>query len=755
MHSSNLPSELTSFIGRRRELAEIKRLLTTTRLLTLTGCGGSGKTRLALRAAGEMARNFPDGVWLVGLASIHDPSLVTQAVFGALGLQDVSARWALSALSDHLKGKRALLVLDNCEHLLDSAAVLAGALLTSCPDLRIVATSRRALGMAGETRLEVPPLSLPDSDAAPRPAQVAGSDAVALLVERAAASRSAFAVTAANAAGVLELCHRLDGLPLALELAAVRLASLTVDQLLAGLDRELATMELRGGDPRLRTMEATLDWSYKLLDEREQRLWARMSVFVGGCTAEAAVAVCSEPESTTADIIGGLASLVESSIIRLDDSCTPERYSMLEPIRIYGEAKLVELGEDTTARDRHCAWVAAFAARVMRFGEDESAGFVLILRERDNVWSAMQFCRRQPGRESTAVDVVATLANYWLARGPLAEARRYLESLLPATTSEPLLRVRCLTICAIFAAALADEVSAEAYALEAMQIAQDLGNREFTAWAAGSLLFARFAAGRGDEVDALSSLMIETGRSLGVPAMVAVGIHHTCSIWLANGRFDPALALLQEGLEICAQAKDVYVRGMLLNNLAEARRRRSELQQAEALAREGIAYKSALDDRRGVASLIETLAWVAADRRQDVRAAELLGCSEGLRESLGVPLLAPYASRHDECLTSSRGRLGQTAFEASFVKGLNLTVAESVSFALGQAQDKPSPAAPRDRDPLTRRETEIAQLIAQGLTNREIATRLFLSARTVDTHVTNMLNKLGLNSRTQLARWVG
>src|SRR5215472_18982311 len=220
---NNLPAELTSFVGRRRELSEVKRLLTQTRLLTLTGSGGAGKTRLALRAAAEMARSFADGVWLVSLASIDDPELVVQAVFSSLGLQDMSGGWSLATLSQYLADKRLLLLLDNCEHLLDSCALLAVTLLRSCPELRVLATSRQGLGTTGETRMRVPPLSLPEEDVPPAPEQIATYEAVALLAERAAAVLPSFKVDRANSAGVLRLCRRLDGLPLALELAAVRL----------------------------------------------------------------------------------------------------------------------------------------------------------------------------------------------------------------------------------------------------------------------------------------------------------------------------------------------------------------------------------------------------------------------------------------------------------------------------------------------------------------------------------------------------
>src|SRR5215470_5886207 len=280
---SNLPAELTSFVGRRQELREVKRLLTTTRLLTLTGSGGVGKTRLALRAAAQMSRGFPDGAWLVELASIHDPLLVTQAVFSALGVHDLSAGLSLSSLTEYLAGKRLLLVLDNCEHLLDACAVLAVTLAKACPELRLLATSRQPLRVAGEVRMVVPPMSLPAEEDEVSAQRLLSSDAVWLLSERAAALVPGFTVDAQNAAAVLELCRRLDGIPLALELAAVRLGSLSLGQLSRGLAGELSILGRgdRAAETRQRTLEATISWSYGLLGEQERLLWARLSVFAG------------------------------------------------------------------------------------------------------------------------------------------------------------------------------------------------------------------------------------------------------------------------------------------------------------------------------------------------------------------------------------------------------------------------------------------------------------------------------------------
>src|SRR5215469_6750316 len=333
---SGLPAELTSFVGRRAELREVKRLLVTTRLLTLTGSGGAGKTRLALRAAADMARGFPDGAWLVLLAPVRDPLLVTQAVFGALGVHDLSAGVSLSSLADYLDGRRLLLVLDNCEHLLDGCAVLTSTLITSCPELHVLATSRQALGMAGEVRMVVPPMSLPEAGEDISMQQVLDSDAVWLLNERAAAVVPGFTIGPENAAGVAELCNRLDGIPLALELAAVRLGSLSLDQLNQRLADELSILGPgnRGAEARQQTLEATIDWSYGLLTEPERLLWARASVFAGGFEENAAIEVCTGPRLPADRIVDLLGSLTEKSVLKrqLRDG-DPPRYRLLETLR--------------------------------------------------------------------------------------------------------------------------------------------------------------------------------------------------------------------------------------------------------------------------------------------------------------------------------------------------------------------------------------------------------------------------------------
>ena len=756
---SSLPAELTSFVGRRSELREVKRLLTTSRLLTMTGSGGAGKTRLALRAAADMARGFPDGAWMVSLAPVQDPMLVPQAVFGALGVHDLSAGASLSSLTDYLAGKRLLLVLDNCEHLLDGCATLASTLIRSCPGLHVLATSRQALGVAGEVRMEVPPLSLPEVGDAITLEQLLACDAAGLLAERAGAVVPGFAVGTRNAAGVLELCRRLDGIPLALELAAVRLSSLSLDQLNRGLASELSILGAanRGAEARQQTLEATIAWSYGLLSEQERLLWARLSVFAGGCEEDAVTQVCADQHLPSEQLAVLLGALVEKSILKRQPVGTGARYWLLETLRQYGRQLLRERDEEAAIGLRHLRWICALGKLAGAWDATQAQAYDRMHRERHNVWAALEFCLQHPSYVDAVAELTQDLCAYWLCRGPLTDVRRILDSLVDVTPTDSLPRARLLWMAAAMAGTQNDYQACAALGQESLRIAMLLKHAEVVGWSMDFLAVGHWIAGDLAEAARLGESALSLATVMNLTGLELSSLNLLASVALAGGQLDRVLEVGGQCLQKSRACGELWMRGFVLNFMAQAEWLRGDWPSGEALAREAAACKLALDDRIGIAMALETLAWMAAERGQHERSACLLGAAGRVRDESSAALVEPLRPRYEHSVSIAVRGIGRTAFDAAFALGRAMTIGEGVTYAVeDKTPAKPAPAVrPRPRAAvLTGRQLDIARLVAADLTNKQIADRLVLSERTVETHITNIFNKLGVNSRVQVTRWL-
>ncbi|MFD6353693.1 ATP-binding protein [Nocardia tengchongensis] len=766
----NLPLELTSFVGRRREVAEARRLLATSLLVTLTGTGGVGKTRLAMRVAEDSRRSFADGVWFVPLGELHDPALVAETVTAALGLPDQPGRSLSQLLIDHFSTRQALLVLDNCEHLLGAVAELVTTLLRARSGVRFLATSREPIGIEGEQMLQVPPLSVPDDQQSPLLKTMPQYEAVALFASRAAASVPDFALSEANCAEVAGICRRLEGLPLAIELAAVRIRVLSAGQILERLtDRyQLLTVSSRLAPTRQQTLRSCVDWSYELCTEQEQDLWAWLSVFVGGFELDAAEGVCPE-EVVGDDLLDAVASLVDKSILSREQVGDVVRLVMAETIRDYGREKLCESGDLSRARRRHLSWYERLVKRaeIDWIGPDQASWIERFDREQPNLREALTFSMT----ESVVVtdpDVTARMVNalwlFWQCRGLLAEARHWMGRCLNGSdTAGAEERVKTLYGDSLFAGMQGQLDEAAARAVECCSLAEQLGRAEsieIANYARGYL--AMFTGDLAAAVERFQSALAgapAAGSHLtGTGLQIARSIGGILGLAIASGLSGDdktAVACHEQVLAITAPRGESIYRAYSSWALALAALQAGDTARATALVESALRLLRRLKDPVVTGWCLESLAWAAIREDQPTRAAVLMGAAATLAQTVGrISVTLPnLLDNHDECEQLTREALGNRAYQDAFRAGTAMSFYESIAYALGHGPADEPPATPNIQV-LTRRETEVADLVTKGMTNKEIASTLAISPRTAQGHVEHILTKLGFTSRSQIAAWV-
>jgi predicted ATPase/DNA-binding CsgD family transcriptional regulator len=750
-----MPAEVASFVGRRRELAEARKKLAAARLVSLVGPGGVGKTRLALRLATSLGRGFPDGAWMVELAELRDPALVSNAVLAALDLRDQAATEPLNLLRSYLNDKELLLVLDNCEHLLEAAAQLASEMITGAPGVRVVATSREPLGVAGEHVLPVPPLGLPAPDAGQPLAHLRQNDAVTLFIERAAAASGSFELTPENRAAVVGLCRRLDGLPLAIELAAVRTRTLGPEQIHDRLNDRfgLLTGGSRAALPRHQTLRATIEWSYDLLAPDERTLLTRLCVFAGRFTLEEVEPVCCSGDVPAADVLDLLSSLIGKSLVIKEDVAGIACYRLHETMREYARLKLREAGEEDVIERRCADYYLARCAQFAAEGRYRLLPWLAWMELRiDNIRAVLRRCA--DGQDyRRGIDLATRLIYYWITRAT-TEGVRWLDEFLAGNT-RPAAHPRAYFVRGLLAVLQNDPAAASAALDRGAAAARAAAQHEVLpdlltmASIAANMAGDRASSRRLlDEAQAIADGLDSLGTRLLMSQARALN-------GLLDGDLDAVRSAAANGARLSREAGDLYTLGMMLLNQGFAALISGNQREAVERFTEGLRIARQLDDRVAQFHLLGGLACCAAGSREPRLAAQLFGAMESLRAEAGANVNAGMAPALAKATAAVTATLGPSRFAAEFTAGQRLSRDAATRLALGE----PAPAVTATADHggagvLGQRETDVARLVADGLSNKEIGARLFISERTVDSHVRNVLNKLGFSSRAQIAGWI-
>jgi predicted ATPase/DNA-binding CsgD family transcriptional regulator len=804
--NTNLPAARSSFVGREREMAEIERSLASTRLLTLTGAGGSGKTRVALEVGRHLVADYPDGVWLVELAPLSEGALVPKEVAEALGVPERPAQPLTGTLAEVLRDRELLLLVDNCEHLLEATAHLVDSLLDTCPHLSILATSREAIGVEGESRWLVPPLSAPGDGSSSE--ELGGYESVRLFVERAGGRDPSFSLGPHNALAVTEICGRLEGIPLAIELAAARVGTLSLEQISERLGSSLDFLT-RGGrtaEPRQRTLKGALDWSHELLSAPEKILFRRLSVFAGGWTLKTVETVAPGDGVEETEVLDLLSGLVEKSLVLAEEQDgVGVRYRMLEPVKQYAREKLEEAGESGTVRRRHADFFLALAerARPELRGPQDRIWLERLEREHDNMRVALSLALESEEAE-LALRMAGALGTFWHMHSHSDEGRKWLEAALARDKSASVgVRIGALEALYWLAHDRWDHDRAEAIAREAMELSADAEIDDSLAaslrimsagpaWVRGdygrgremleqSLLISRRAGDRILIAEALLQLAAtawgvgdtERGKEIyeeGVILCREAGYTFRLPDFLFSlgyqllleGDYERGTALNEEAVAICREHGYKRSLNFALDNLGWATLLQGHHLRAKSFYEESLAISKELGDKACASESLDGLACIAGATGEPARAARLFGAAEAMRDTLSEAVAFQHtpeeAAWREPSRARARSRLGETAWEDTLSEGRAMELKEAIEHAISPEEPAttPAPEQPSTSGPpagLTTREVEVLGLVATGMTNAQVAERLFLSPRTVQRHLNSVYHKIGVSSRTAATRF--